>query len=228
MATLKRQFLGQLSGTLGDTVHRIRNGKPVVSLRPGKYKISKSEAAKKGRNTFALSVAFAKAINNISELKQIWQIAKLEGFIAYNRIIKYNKKIINSDGLTTKNIITPIGIFFNITSLEITSQNLQLKISLDEEPLKNLLQPPFMIYYVLYINIPNDNLTSPFQILARSAAIIQTSENDKLNLTIEFDVLTKQLLLQYKRVICYTAASALDDSKKEIKWTSTVAKEFAL
>ena len=163
--------MGEVTGTLGDTVRRKRYGKTVVYTRPGKYRISKSKQAKAGRNAFALSVAFAKNINSIPELKQIWQLAKLEGIVAYNRIIKYNKKYIEVDKLTTKNTITPGGIYLLLKDLEITGNKITFKIDLSEESLKSLLQVPFNLYYTLYFHNPISTNNKPFEITARTKIV---------------------------------------------------------
>lgn len=131
MAILRKQLLGEVTGTLGDAIFRKRYGKTVVYSRPSKYRISKSKAAKEGRNSFALSVAFAKTVNSISELKQIWYLAKLDGVVAYNRVIKYNKGFIINDSLTTKNIITPPGVGLLISDLQFSENILKFKIGLN-------------------------------------------------------------------------------------------------
>jgi len=60
MAIIRKQLLGEVLGTLGDTIFRKRYGKTVIYSRPSKYRVSKSKAAKEGRNSFALSVGFVK------------------------------------------------------------------------------------------------------------------------------------------------------------------------
>lgn len=65
MAIRTNNPLGKISGTFGKTVTRIRNGKEVVYVLPGKIKYSKSKAAKAGRKKFGLSVSFAKFVNSV-------------------------------------------------------------------------------------------------------------------------------------------------------------------
>lgn len=107
MARIKKNIIGQLQGKLSDVVFRVRNGKVVVYSRPAKQKVSKSEAAIKARNKFALTVALAKEINSNETLSELWKNSKVNATNSYQKIIKYNSTLTNSDTLTIQNSITP-------------------------------------------------------------------------------------------------------------------------
>lgn len=228
MAIEKKQILGEITGTLGNIVRRKKYGKTVVYLRPAKYRISKSNEAKAGRTSFALSVALARAVNSIPELKQIWKVAKLEGVVAYNRIIKYNKKFISKDNLTIQNIITPAGTFLLVNSIIVTKTELNLEILIMEDALKSLLQSPFNFYYALYLSNPVNANIKPFDVLCRSILIDKQPENDIYSINFNFDYAVQQIISQYKNIICYTAASKLSLVKKEIYWTNAYSRLFEL
>jgi hypothetical protein len=228
LAIEKRQTLGEVTGTLGNLVRRKRYGKTVVYLRPGKYHKSKSLEAKAGRNSFALSVAFAKKVNSIPELKQVWQLAKLEGVVAYNRVIKYNKNFIEENSLTLNNIITPTGIYLLIKEFFLSQNQISLLLDLNQVELKKLLQFPFQLHYVLFTSNPNNSADKPYEILIISRSIDQSSTDNTYLIDFIMDTFTQHILSRYNKVICYVAASKFSGKKKEIFWTSTVAKEFNL
>lgn len=107
MARIKKNIIGQLQGKLSDVVFRVRNGKVVVYSRPAKQKVSKSEAVIKARKKFALTVALAKEINSNEILSELWKNSKVNATNSYQKIIKYNSTLTNSDTLTIQNSITP-------------------------------------------------------------------------------------------------------------------------
>lgn len=226
MAFEKRQILGEVTGTLGDVVRRKRYGKIIVSSRPSKYKKSKSKLAVEGRNSFALSVAFAKTVNSNPELKQVWQYAKLDGVVAYNRVIKYNKQFIKDGSLTTDNIITPAGVFLSLTEFVLTENNILLKINLKEKELKKLLQTPFHLHTINYAFNPLSSVKERFVISGQSSIIEQLPVNGIYSIDIKLDKAVKQFISKNKSLIVYTSASNFRGNKKEVFWTSTVAKQF--
>lgn len=228
MAFIRKQLLGEVTGTLGDTIFRKRYGKTVVYSRPSKYRISKSKAAKQGRNSFALSVAFAKSVNSIPELKQIWYLAKLQGVVAYNRVIKYNKGFIINDSLTTKNIITPPGVDLFISDLQFSENILNFKIDLNHTPLKMLLQVPFHLSYLLYFYNPINTINKPFEIVSQTNIIESIPNSDFIEVEIKLKIVAQQIISEYKNIIIYLAGSKFSSKKKEIFWTNTVAIELQL
>jgi len=106
MATRKISVVGQISGKLGNTVTRYRNGKYIVYSKPDNYNISYSLQAVSGRTKFANTVKLAKLLNSVPAISAVWKSAKFEGTNAYQKIIKHNSKYISPEGITKENIIT--------------------------------------------------------------------------------------------------------------------------
>ena len=88
MAILKQNNLGKLSGTSGEYIYRIRNGKVVQYKRPVNHHISQSSAAKSTRANFAMNIKFAVFINSFPSIKIIWRKAKVKGTTHFQKIIK--------------------------------------------------------------------------------------------------------------------------------------------
>ncbi len=159
-----------MSGAIEDFVQRIRYGKTVIYSRPAKYKVNQTKQANECRSKFALNVGFAKAVNAVPELKQIWKSAKLDGVVAYNRIIKYNRNFIADDKLTIKNIIITAGILLSVTSLELNESELVTNISLQERKIKSLLNPPFNFYIIVYLFNRKVKSVKAFEVYAEKIA----------------------------------------------------------
>ncbi len=128
MAIVRKNILGTLHGSVTDVIYRVRNGKLVAYSRPAKQKISKSKAAISARNKFALTVALAKEINNNSTLSMIWKQSKIKATNAYQKLIKYNSLLTDSDSLTLKNAITPDGTPLKGTDVVFSNDEIELTI----------------------------------------------------------------------------------------------------
>lgn len=228
MATINKKIIGEITGRIGDVVQRRRYGKIVAYSRPAKYKISKSVAAKEGRNRFALSVAFAKSVNAVPELKQIWKYAKIEGVVPYNRIIKHNRNLSAGDHLTTGNIITPPGYFLKVNDFTFNNPGINITITTDEPGLKNILQHPFMCCLTIYLFNPKKKQSPSFFINTFIKQFNGFTSAAAYDLQSDLDpVITKQIK-NYKQMIIYSAVSAIEAKKKSVYWSNTFAQEFNL
>ncbi len=107
MAILKGGLLQGAKGKLGNLVIRNVKGKKVVTVRPSKYKKTKSKKAKYVRSRFSIAVEFSKYINSIPILKEVWSNAEIKNSSAFNMIEKFNIKQVNDDAPSLQNIITP-------------------------------------------------------------------------------------------------------------------------
>jgi len=133
MATRKTSVIGQISGKLGDTVTRYRNGKYIVYSKPDNYNISYSRNAVSGRAKFANTVKLAKLLNDNPAISLVWKLAKIKGANAYQKIIKYNSKYISPEGITLSNIITPPGSSAFAKEIILNEANITIKCILEKE-----------------------------------------------------------------------------------------------
>lgn len=149
MANVKKSIIGSLQGSLSNIVFRERNGKVVAYTKPSKQRISKSEAAVKARNKFGLTVAFAKEINSNEILAKIWVQLKVKATNSYQKIIKINSKLTDSNSLSLKNKITPDGLPFKGFSAEYKSNVIKMTLNF-ENTSGNLLKSEklFCMVYV--------------------------------------------------------------------------------
>ena len=88
MAIVKRQILGSLSGVIGDVVYKQNRGTSYTSIRPKKYKKTKSPELIQSRNKFSKRVAFCRFILVSPLLKLVWKNAKGAGKICLSQNIQ--------------------------------------------------------------------------------------------------------------------------------------------
>ena len=94
MAKVSKTILGEIKGTLGDFVFRTMKGKTFVSLRPQKYKKTKSKALENIRTGFSMLSSFCSCVNSISELTKVWALKQVSGNRTYNKIYSHNNPFI--------------------------------------------------------------------------------------------------------------------------------------
>lgn len=226
MAIIKNQILGQISGKIGDVVHRNRYGKTVAYLLPSRYKASQSVQAKEGRNKFALSVAFAKTVISLDELKHIWKIARLDGVVAYNRIIKYNRNLASGSTLTLRNIITPSGRSYNIYFAEMDKEKALVKFLPEGNDYKS--GDSFLGCYVIYLYNPRTKPAIEYQLFSGKVNCTFDKLNNIYSSEIMFNTIMNNELKKYKNTILYFSGLKSSYKKNEVYWTSTYSKQFVL
>ena len=116
MAEIKKSVLGDITGKIDNLVFRRMNGKKFVSVRPDKYKPTKSIKLKKARSKFGTVVKFAVTTNSVPELKEAWKLSREKGSNSYHKIIKANSRLFNTETLTPYNKITPDGLELKLES----------------------------------------------------------------------------------------------------------------
>ena len=129
MATLVGNFLGNLSGKIGNFSARTINGKTILSIRPKHFRVSNSPKCIETRSKFAVAAAFASCVSKVPELHEIWKPKKRSNMSVYNMILKHNFKFVSSSEPTLDNIITPDG--FSSPVIDATISNGYLTGSLE-------------------------------------------------------------------------------------------------
>ena len=223
MAVLRKSILGQLSGTLGDTVFRIRNGKPIVYTRSKEYNISSSENLKDNRSRFALTVSFAKFINNIPLLKQIWMEADISGSNAYQKIIKHNVGKNTSAVLAKNNIITPPGIPLTIKEVYFDINEITLLLKMCKEfPL--LTTAPFSLLIVLFFFEPIRTDNSYYSFYYSCKRMDYNITDKEFSISSPVNDVCLDYMTWFNKNILYTALVKEDPITQKLSWSSTGVK----
>ncbi len=180
MARVHNGILGEVTGKAGGKVYRIMNGKSFRSERPVHYNASKSKAAVANRDKFAAATAFAKYVNSIPLLKLIWKSAKLKGTTSFNRLIKYNSKLIGDSAPSINNIIVPPEgtssfLYFPIEAVSVSLKEAYLQIRISQ---KHSLFNQYKLMAVFMFHQPINKQDSKYQFCHVD---LDVKMNDRIN-----------------------------------------------
>jgi hypothetical protein len=223
MAILIKKIFGNLSGALGDSVFRNRYGKVVAYSRPSKQRISKSVASKKARKQFALTVVFAKKINSLPALAEIWRKAKISGTSSYHRIIKYNNKLTSVGCLTVNNIIVPQGSCAAVTDINRIDDTITIYFAYDFNELLKDFDDDVNLVVIVYLYKKRQWLTPEFMVFDKTVSIkvqdtISNVAVDLKSLNIPFN--------KYENAIFYTAVLFGKGDTNIKRCSNTFAREI--
>lgn len=216
MARLLNASLGKPSGKLGDNVFRIMNGKAFISLRPDHYRPTKSEKLKAARKNFAAATSFAKSVNSVPALKEIWLNAKVQGTISFNRIMKANRNFTANGSLTTSNKITPDGFSLNVSPISVQDDQLDITIGLKQDT-----GVTFPLTLFLLFCFKNEKGL----ILNQTAMIENPSQNNSYTFDLTLMDEIQNALAKDPSPLVFTAATGMP-VKNKVYWSSTFAVQL--
>lgn len=219
MAELNQNVLGNVKGKLGNVVFRNLNGKTFISLRPVKYKKSKSAIAKIVRNGFKQVNLFSSTINKNTILKEIWNISDVKSRSAYNKIFKSNLNISPKSGITKLNIITPNRVELKPMDFSITESEIEVKFS------SKLLMNKFNIYDEIYcfcLIFAFEPIKSSQLELSSQLLVLDKYSNIRESIIF---FLKENIDLEYKNRLIFSSIVSLKDGKIT-NWSSTYSSEF--
>lgn len=225
MAIVKKNILGTFQGSLSNIVFRERNGKVVAYLKPAKQKVSKSKEALIARNRFSLAVALAKEINSDETLSFIWTQAKVKATNSYQKLIKINSKLADSFSLSTKNIITPVGIPLDNVVLKLNNNFLEIVI--DFEKLDKELLKADKLFCLIHLWKKKDNsirvTKMDFVVKLFKFDLQNLDKNTNLNFLIDIKNLGNY---RFNNGIALLALTNSNTNKNKLIWSSTLGKKF--
>ena len=227
MATIKRSIIGKFSGSAGDLVFVLRNGKRHFRSkpRPRDPNKPKSQKTKDNEAGFAYTSSFVKEISKSDLLKLIWENSDVFGENYYGRIFSANRKIAQPSGLTLHNKITPDSIFMKTNSL-VWDDNFFSLVYEIESASENSLLPPFYAVLVLYLCDPHNSKKYPAFTFLSFEELVSEQFTDKPNIiTFKFKDSDKETISEFKKGIIYLTFISNDLSPKSVEWTTTDAVE---
>lgn len=225
MAIVKKNILGTFQGSLSNIVFRERNGKVVAYLKPAKQKVSKSKEALIARNRFSLAVALAKEINSDETLSFIWSQAKVKATNSYQKLIKINSKLADSFSLSTKNIITPVGIPLDNVVLKLNNNFLEIVIDFEKLD-KELLKADKLFCLIHLWKKKDDSIRvtkMDFVVKLFKFDLKNLDKNTNLNFLIDIKNLGNY---RFNNGIALLALTNSNTNKNKLIWSSTLGKKF--
>lgn len=158
MALIKSGILGNLTGSVRNVTGRIRNGKNYLSGKPDHYTAPQDELSVARRKKFKLSVMFAKSVNELNDLKLLWEANAGNGLNAFNLITQVNYKLMENNLLSPANVIVPVN-GFSITALSAELNSLTLEATINEigngEFFDLTDEKSIKLYSVIFLSSPN-------------------------------------------------------------------------
>lgn len=217
MAIIVSSVIGKLKGRSGEFTFRNEQGKNIMSLFPKTINVSKTPQALRARSNFAVTIKLAKSINSSPALKEIWTIAKIEGYNSFQKIIRNNVKLAKNGSATASNKITPEGLPLGFVSALVRDGILKVNFVM---PSVENIQYPARVFVFLYFDKYDKSV---FKI---NSELAEPSPEGSYALDINLTDSIKNALTVDANPITYIAVAGSKPYKKKIYWTGTAAKEM--
>ena len=226
MARAVKKPLGGVRGRVGDVVYRYMNGRTFISVYNNEVKISQTKESKNNRSKFGTVIKFAKAVNSVPDLNNVWIFSSEPGRSAYTKIFKHNYGSIKPDSVSGFCKITPKGVGLFIDSFELNPDNVTVKIKIDRSSEQRLL-PPYTAHFIVYLtNSINPEIRDNI-LFAFSSKYVSEETSDEFQTIIgEFIDYNKRLLTYFKNATVFFAIAKTDSKPPE--WSETESKEFII
>lgn len=203
---LRSGVLGKVKGIIGPYVVRYQGDRPIISRRPLIYNASKTRASVLGRKNFTSEIRFARELNSMGILKELWKQSPVKGISPYHKMIFCNKM---KNGLpSTENTITPPGNQLYYDNLCSLGADYSINISENAHSENN--------DRLIILLVPYDPVhkSSPSFETIKIEITPPSAEN------IELDQSIIEVLKKYKRFLIYSAVIRIDGNL--ILWSNTV------
>jgi hypothetical protein len=173
-------------------------------------------------------VRFAKCINGLPHLKEIWKQAKVPGITHYQKMIKLNSQYAKQTGISIKNVITPPGIAFDIDELILTPSGISFIVKADSLKLKKLFTNPSLIHLVLYFYSPKVRSKQAYNFCGMTVQNDHKHQRDITVFNVNISEEIASSLKSYKHVLIFISLSLLRPENEKVYWTSTFSKVIAI
>jgi hypothetical protein len=224
MATLSKQVLGRISGSVGDITFRQKNGTNFVSARPNSFTPATDEDSVKRREKFAFVCKLSASIISIATLKAIWEAGISNGQSAYNKIVGTNYRFVGSDALTDQTFLTP-GIGFNVqtTTLTIGANNVQVIIEAlgSNAGIDVSIEKNVQLVSIASLSSPFDGTVETFSLLPLLSPIQPLALDAAMTFALPFSSQTQQLFGKYQVHKLLLALITLDANGNAVNYSTT-------
>lgn len=197
MARLTDFIEGKISGKLGNFVYFGKNGNTFIRT-VGKRKTNPTLREIKNRNKFAISIKLAKSINDVPELKKLWDANKFTKGSAYNAIQKANYVMVDGNDVINAAII-PDALSFNEPSESVSIEGGMLRFKLNKDETSgvytNNIRDEAVIAGVIFMKDVLMHQYDPCNFIGLKGSIIKKANKDYA--VINFDERTLRTMDMY-------------------------------
>ena len=226
MARLKGSVLGNLSGRLGNLSARTNNGETILAARPSSFNASQSPVVVAVRKKFSVSAQIAKVVDNIDDLKKIWDKVKPAGISVYNALIQKNFQYSDTQRPTAQNIITPGGFNLGVTSALIGADTVTVDLpALNTQANFTAADKDLSISMLLIGFDPVDENDAYYKIMPFNYTESDYDPAQTLEAVVNLDQFSKSELARYNQKVLLVGAVTKDADANIIKYSATYGNE---
>ena len=226
MARVKGSVLGNLSGRLGNLSARTRNGETILGARPSSFNVSNSPAVVAVRKKFSVSIQLSKVIDNIDDLKKIWDKVKQPGLSAFNTLVQKNFEYSDTQRPTAQNIITPGGFNLGVTSALIGADTVTVDLpALNTQANFTAADKDLSISMILVGFDPVDENDAYYKIMPFNYTETDYDPAQTLEAVVNLDQFSQSELARYNQKVLLVGAVTKDADAKIIKYSATYGNE---
>jgi hypothetical protein len=226
MGRLYKPVLGRASGKVGDIVFRCVDGKVFITSHKGTNKISSSPACVNNRSRFSTVVNFAKAVNNLPDLKCIWSKSPVKGINSYSKIISKNIKAISENLITKSNMITPSGFSLYIDDVLLSTSEVSLSFLIGEKSAA-YSGLSFKSNFVIAFYEPVEPETKPPLVISLQSSVTP-SANNYVDTSAIYDNTARLIYPLYKNAMVFFAITKTDNPEGPDLFSRSYAFDISL
>lgn len=225
MAKLKKQIFGKVSGAVGDIVFRNRYDSNYISLRPIRFTLPMDERAVARRNKFKAALKLASAMNSIIPLKQVWNDNTSGNNTVFNRMVRGVYPSLVNQLPSENTIITPgNGFAVAVQNIELNQEQLLLMTEAlgNDIGINTQIEKTVRLVSVLCLSSPANTIYPDVVYLP----LVSTSQNlvlnSQLNITVNFNLSEKELLVKYNEKRLLAGLITFDVELQPVSFSDTI------
>ncbi len=222
MARVKKNFLGEVHGKIGDVVYKKRGKTEYAASTPKERTDDVSPAETANRNRMKVAGKFAKAVKGIEVLKKIWESVEIEKYKdsdPINKITGINYKSFLPGKATEENKITPEGFNIPVKSVNCLDSKIEVKLN---EVLRKKGNEKFVLVLLTWFERP---ILKEHDYYSNECILKVLKDNGK-KIFFELDKNIKMKESKYQDKIIYLALVVFDEDENVLRWSSTYAKKM--
>lgn len=224
MAKLRKQILGEVSGTLGTFIFRDVKGKNVIGVKPSNVNFPKDQLSVDRRSKFALSSKLSAAILADSRLKKLWKEQTPSDLYVQNYIVRQNYRSVMPQSLSDLVKIVPeVGFPINVTGVNKSATQLRVMIEAlnSDNRFKQLNDTKVIMSSILFLSNPVD--TSVAEVAFLSAATVPQVLDiiTQLSFTAELDGPSGIVYNKYQDHKMFFVILTTDDDENVVQFSNT-------
>lgn len=224
MAKLRKQFLGKVSGKLGDLVFRNTRRTNYISSRPVSFNTPQDEYSINRRSRFAMAGKFSSLIISIPDLKLLWQLQAPAGMNIFNYLFRTNYNLVNPDGLTEIVSLTPPrGWIVNSENVTVNQNDIKITISPigENSGIRTDLEKEVRLFCVISLSKPADTKLDASILIPLVSEKALLSLTDTLNFELKITNQISELMNKYQTRLLLFALVTYDEEGNPVSYSKT-------